>query len=244
MYGWRARIGLLVPAINTTMETEAWRVAPPGVSVHTARIAGGRAGTPETLRAMDEEGQQAAARLAMVEPDVAIFACTSGSFFEGPGWDGALAERLGKIVGAPVVTAAGAMAAALATTGARRVDLVTPYVADTNRRLVAFLAAAGVTVSRLASFDMLDMFDHAKVAPAEIYRTAKATASADSDALFIACTQLRALELVALLERDLKKPVVSAVQACLWQAFATVGIDPGRDDLGSLIRGLAPGRRS
>ena len=40
MYGWRGRIGLLVPSINTTMETEFWRIAPAGVSVHTARIAG------------------------------------------------------------------------------------------------------------------------------------------------------------------------------------------------------------
>ena len=31
MYGWRGRIGLLVPSINTTMETEFWRIAPEGV---------------------------------------------------------------------------------------------------------------------------------------------------------------------------------------------------------------------
>ena len=36
MYGWRGRIGLLVPSINTTMETEFWRIAPAGVSVHSA----------------------------------------------------------------------------------------------------------------------------------------------------------------------------------------------------------------
>ena len=55
MYGWRGRIGLLVPSINTTMESEFWRIAPPGVSVHTARISGGREGTPETLRHMEED---------------------------------------------------------------------------------------------------------------------------------------------------------------------------------------------
>ena len=45
MYGWRARIGLLVPAVNTIMEPEMWRTAPEHVTVHTARIAGGREGT-------------------------------------------------------------------------------------------------------------------------------------------------------------------------------------------------------
>ena len=60
MYGWRGRIGLLVPSINTTMETEFWRIAPEGVSVHTARIAGGREGTPEELRNMENASKKAA----------------------------------------------------------------------------------------------------------------------------------------------------------------------------------------
>lgn len=30
MYGWRARIGLLVPSINTIMEPEVQRTAPTG----------------------------------------------------------------------------------------------------------------------------------------------------------------------------------------------------------------------
>jgi hypothetical protein len=61
MYGWRGRIGLLVPSINTTMETEFWRIAPEGVSVHSARIAGGRHGTPEELRGMVYSAIQATA---------------------------------------------------------------------------------------------------------------------------------------------------------------------------------------
>ena len=38
MFGWRGRIGLLVPSSNTTMEMEFHRHIPKGVSVHTARI--------------------------------------------------------------------------------------------------------------------------------------------------------------------------------------------------------------
>ena len=78
MYGWRGRIGLLVPSINTTMETEFWKMAPPGVSVHTARIAGGREGTPETLRGMEDASKAAARDVGMVEPDVVVYGCTSG----------------------------------------------------------------------------------------------------------------------------------------------------------------------
>ena len=101
MYGWRGRIGLLVPSINTTMETELWRIAPQGVSVHSARISGGRHGTPEELRSMEEASKAAARDVAMVEPGVVIYGCTSGSFFEGPDWNRRICEQLTAITGAP-----------------------------------------------------------------------------------------------------------------------------------------------
>jgi maleate cis-trans isomerase len=236
MYGWRGRIGLLVPSINTTMETEMWQVVPKGVSVHTARIAGGRHGTPETLRGMEEEGRRAAAPLAMVEPNVVVYACTSGSFFEGPQWNDKICRELTEITGAPTVTTAGAMVAALRSTHKRKIDIVTPYVSLTNERLKAFLEAHGIQVGRLGTFDMLDMFDHAKIQPIEIYRNVRETVQPDSDAVFIACTQLRAMEMIDMLERDIGKPVYSAVQATAWQSFQHLRINPGLTEHGSLFR--------
>lgn len=38
MYGWRARIGLIVPSSNTTMEAEFWSYTAEGVSIHTSRL--------------------------------------------------------------------------------------------------------------------------------------------------------------------------------------------------------------
>ena len=128
MYGRRGRIGLLVPSINTTMETEFWRIAPEGVSVHSARIAGGRHGTPEELRSMENASKKAAEEVAMVEPDVVVYGCTSGSFFEGPEWNRKICEQLTSIARAPTVTTAGAMAACLMAGGHKKVDIVTPYV--------------------------------------------------------------------------------------------------------------------
>ena len=239
MYGWRGRIGLLVPSINTTMETEFWRIAPHGVSVHSARIAGGRHGTPEELRSMENASKKAAEEVAMVEPDVVVYGCTSGSFFEGPEWNNRICEQLSAITKAPTVTTAGGMAACLLAGGHRKVDVVTPYVALTNERLKQFLKAHGIDVVKLGTFDMLDMFDHAKIQPEEIYSKVKEITSPEAEAVFIACTQLRALEVVDMLERDLGKPVYSAVQASAWQAFGAMGVDPGISDCGSLLRRLS-----
>lgn len=239
MYGWRGRIGLLVPSINTTMETEFWRIAPQGVSVHSARISGGRHGTPEELRGMESASRQAARDVAMVEPSVVVYGCTSGSFFEGPEWNRKICAQLTEITGAPTVTTAGAMAECLLAGGHAKVAVVTPYVELTNERLKAFLRAGGIDVVRLGTFDMLDMFDHAAIQPEAIYRKVCEADSDDVQALFVACTQLRALEVLDLLERDLGKPVYSAVQASAWQAFKTLGIDPQITDCGSLLRTLS-----
>jgi maleate cis-trans isomerase len=42
-----------------------------------------------------------------------------------------------------------------------------------------------------------------------------------------------------MLERDLGKPVYSAVQASAWQAYREMGVDPRIADCGSLLRKLS-----
>jgi maleate cis-trans isomerase len=116
------------------METEFWKIAPAGVSVHSARISGGREGTPKTLRGMEMPAKRRR-DVAMVEPDVVVYGCTSGSFFEGPTWNKKISEQLTAITKAPTVTTAGGMAACLQAGGFKKVDIVTPYVEVTNERL-------------------------------------------------------------------------------------------------------------
>ena len=69
MFGWRARIGVLLPPGNPTVEPELCGMAPTGVSVHFARMeappslgpAGGAAGMEERTRAY-REGLEGPAR--------------------------------------------------------------------------------------------------------------------------------------------------------------------------------------
>lgn len=239
MYGWRGRIGLLATSINTTMEPEFWQLVPAGVSVHTTRVPTERAGTPEALREMEAASLRAAAEIAMGEPDVVVWGCTSGSFFEGPKGNDRITRELSDIVKAPVVTAAGAMAECLIATGVKHVNVVTPYVQLTNERLKQFLGAYGIEVVQLGTFDMLDMFDHAKIEPSAVYAKTKALDHSKADATFIACTQVRALEVLEPLEQDLGKPVYSVNQACAWRAFSLLAIDPGIANRGSLLRSLS-----
>ncbi|MCG8508382.1 MAG: hypothetical protein MI741_04060, partial [Rhodospirillales bacterium] len=54
-YGYRGRIGLIVPSTNTVNEPEFYQMAPPGVSIHTARINLLVKATTESYHAMGAE---------------------------------------------------------------------------------------------------------------------------------------------------------------------------------------------
>ena len=72
-----------------------------------------------------------------------------------------------------------------------------------------------------------------------VYRKVREITTPKSEAVFVACTQLRALEVLDALERDLGKPVYSAVQASAWAAYQAMGVEPRVTDCGSLLRKLS-----
>lgn len=237
MYGWRGRIGLMVPSINTVMEVDFTRMAPPGVSVHTARLFTEREGTFEALIKMEEESDLAARALATCQPGVLVYGCTSGTFIKGPSWNKEIIGKLTKLTGIPTVTTAGSMIIALKAAKLTRISVVTPYVRRTNEQLVKFLEVQGVRVLTLEAFDMLDMFDHAKIEPWQIYELARKAHRKGAQGLFIACTQMRALDVLDPLEQDLGMPVISATQATMWNALKTLDVPARVPGFGRLMRG-------
>jgi maleate cis-trans isomerase len=234
MYGWRARIGLIVPSSNTTMEPDFYRMAPLGVSTHTTRVMNERAGTLEVLTRMEEQTESAAALLATAAIDVVVWGCTSGSFIHGRAFNRQTIEKLERKTGVPAVTTAQAMTEALGVLGCHHISVVTPYVEKTNRLLCDFLRAHDIEVLRLETFDMLDQFEHAVIEPWEIYRKARAACVAGADGLFIACTQLRTLEILEPLERDLGIPVTAANPASFWLALRRTGLHERIPGIGTL----------
>jgi len=51
----------------------------------------------------------------------------------------------------------------------------------------------------------------------------------DTDAYFVSCAQVRVVEVIAPLERDLARPVITSNQAATWWALRQCGIaDPVR----------------
>src|SRR5262249_6583544 len=140
-----AKVGLIVPSVNTTTEPEFAWISPPHISFHAARVFM-NVTTAEALRVMNAEVRRAAELLATLSPDVVAYACKAGSFVDGPEATAALIADIGTIVNCPVVATSTAMVAALRQLGATRVALATPYPQDVTEREECFLIANGFDV--------------------------------------------------------------------------------------------------
>lgn len=212
------KLGLMVPANNTTMEPELldWL---PGSQCRTLRIQRGKGLLgPAEIPAYVERAVALARDYDPAQTDIVAYGCTAAGFIGGPARDAEIQARLADITGKPVVTTASAMIAALRHIGARRIAVVTPYLDLVNERLCAYLEQSGITVLKLASFRAETTDELAAITPAQIATLARETMVRDADALFIACSQLPTRDIMPRLEREFCKPVWSSIKATAWHA--------------------------
>jgi len=219
------RIGLLVPANNTTMETELLAWLPQGATCRTLRIPR----QPGLLTMADIPGYvgqaESLARAFADEPvDLVIYGCTAAGILAGPERDAGIAGSLSAITGSPVVTTANSMVESLREVRAHDIALVTPYAAEVNEQLKSLLARSSIAVRRMSSFGAENVVELGKIGPDAVAARARETMDQECDALFIACSQLPTRAIVGPLEQEFKRPVWSSIKATAWRACNALGV--------------------
>jgi len=224
-------IGVVTP-FDMALDRELWRWVPDDVSLYLTRTP--HVAEPvsiELAEAVSDEADVASATrdVLTAEPVVVAYACTSGSFVDGLGGERRLVRAM-RAAGAPAaVTTSGALVEALAVLGVRRVAVATPYVENVTARLHDFLAEAGATTVSSAHLGL-----EAGIWKVPYETTARLIRQADSpnaEAVFVSCTNLPTYDLVAPLERELGKPLLTANQVTLWAALRradAAAVGPGQ----------------
>lgn len=237
--GTRARIGLIFMASSIAMESEMWAMAAEGVAVHTARIKLPKVtveGIEEMMNA--PELQRAAEHLGSAPIDVLCFGGTSASFLHGTAYDHALIAKLAKWAPGPkVTTASTATLAALKAVKAGPVALATPYVDGVHRRAIRFLEENGHPVVKSDNLGIDTDQALAEVPLEGVYDLVRSVDTPEATAIFISCTNFWTVGVIEALEKELKKPVVSAVQASFWHCLEVLGVNGAKPGYGSLFRG-------
>jgi maleate isomerase len=235
MRGSRGRIGLLVPSVNIVVEPETNVMLPEGVTAHAARVSLESSEELAGVSDLVRNAENAILQLVPARVEVIGFACTTASFYAGVEGERRLRARLEEVGGVPVVTAIGAVVAALAGLGAHRVAMATPYSARVNALAQAFLEGNGIDVVSSVGLGIHDTADIGLVDEETVIRVAKRAARADADALFLSCTNLPTISLIAALEAETSLPVVSSNQALIWAMLRRIGVAVGTGQFGGLM---------
>ncbi|MFN7003080.1 MAG: Asp/Glu racemase [Roseinatronobacter sp.] len=209
------RLGLIVLQVDETIESDFRRLFPAHVArLHVTRVSSGAELTPDSIAEMKRALPDAARLLPATEPlDVVGYACTSGTTLIS-------ADRVRDLVTGAVQTRAvtDPLTAALAQChhlGVARLGVVSPYIASVADPIRAAFEAEGVTVPDTLSFGEQVEARVARIAPRSIADAARALAQRSKlDAVFLSCTNLRTLDILAPLSEELGLPVLSSNQ-CL-----------------------------
>jgi len=223
------RVGLVILATDHTTEIDFQRlVTSERIGVYVSRIHYANPTTPENLLKMQPALTSGAELILPGEPlDAIMYSCTSASVVIG---DDEIEKAINAAKpGVPVVTPTAASVRALSALGARRISILTPYVAETAAPMAEYFTDHGLEIDRFTCLGFSDDREMARIAPKEIEAFAIEAMAPTSDALFISCTALRAAQVAGTIEQKIGKPVVSSNLATAWACLRLCGdnsVDP------------------
>ncbi len=235
--GARARIGMVVLQSDQTIEHEfATLLRRDGIALYHARIPNEMEVTHDTLRQMEADLPVAAGLLpSSFEFDVIGYCCTSGATMIGE-------DRVDQILRAahPQAKTSNPITACKAALGSlklKRIALITPYAPDVTTEMRDNLAAAGFEVNAIGSFNQTDDFKVARISSDCILAAIKEIGQRpDCDGVFVSCTSLRVMPVIAEAEAHLGKPVLSSNQVTAWHLARLAGITDEIASGGSLFQ--------
>ena len=238
MFGWRARLGFLVPPGCPTVEGEVPPIMPRGVTAHFSRmVAEGKTGSldgqEERNRSQIEHLDHSVRLLSLVKPKVMALAHTATSYTLGRDGEEQLIKRLEAEYRVPFLSAFSSVVMALERLGAKRIALGAPYGESITLKGKAHLETFGFEVVSHGRLDnVTNIYDET---PERAYGLAKKVDMPEADAVFLSGVGLATMSVLGILEQDLDKPVISSMAALTWASLRAAKVDEPIEGYGRLL---------
>ncbi|WP_459617018.1 maleate cis-trans isomerase family protein [Bordetella sp. 2513F-2] len=230
-----SRIGLFVPSSNTTIEPEFYRALPAHVTLHAARLYLTQIATDSIENVVGDIETQAR-NLASADVDVLVLGATAPSFLKGLGYDVEVTRRIERASGKPATTTSTALVNALKKLGISRVALGAAYDDKVNSIAKGFLEASGFEVVRVKGLGLVDNLVVGRLDGSSARDLAREIDCPQAQAIVLACTNWRTMDVLEQLEQELGKPVLSTTQVSIWAALHMIGETGPLNGYGQLLR--------
>lgn len=235
--GAKGALGLIVLQVDETIEHDFRRIfADPDLALCVSRIPSGEELTPGTISKMEIDLPRAASLLPpAMDFDVVGYACTSGTALIG-------ANRVAELVRTACRTRAVANPLTASFNAMRALDIksigiVSPYIETISDSVKQAFEQSGFTAPASISFGEEVEARVARIDPASIRAAALELGRKPGlDAIFLSCTNLRTLDVIDDLEKELDLPVLSSNLAFAWEMSRQLANDVSIDAPGRLFR--------
>ena len=245
-WGSKARIGLITPHMDIVPEREFQTLAPSDISIHVARVPLGWRGGPEpaligldAIRAFADPPyvDDAVELLAAAPLDSIAYGFTSSSYLLGPEGDIELSKRLeGGSQGLPIVIPCQSVLFALQALGINKLTMINPpwFPEELTDMGANYFRTSGVDVVGAESARGLAT-DQLSVTPEKVFEWVRSNVPDSTECVFLGGGGLRAISVIAALEEDLSKPVITANQIAFWHAIRLAGVTESIDGYGEIF---------
>lgn len=247
--GHRARIGVIIPSTNTSVEYDCQRIIPRGVSWHFSRFMIAHADLSDDenfMRFLDMLRQTIGVSIESLmtsKPDHVMMGMSAETFWGGIKGNDGFVDRIHEAVGhdTGLTTGANAVISALEALGVpgnanKTVAVITPYqpVGDRNVRL--FFEDSGYNVKHVLGLRCENAHDAIALLQDHVVMDAVRQVDGDDiDAIIQVGTNLSTASYFPVLEKWLGKPVLPINVATAWHALRSCGVHDQYDHLGLLF---------
>ena len=174
--------------------------------------------TNETLTKMADDITHVTKEILPGEKlDCVAYGCTSGTVAAGYN---SIKEKINLVKPeAKVTTPITSAIKVLKKLKIKNISIFTPYTDLINQSIIDYFKKSEINIKSLHYFDIASDLDIGKVDRNYLFEVLSNINLDESDALFISCTALPALDLIDKLEKKLNKIVLSSNQTLIWEAL-------------------------
>ena len=231
-----ATIGMVVLQTDQSLEHDFQRLIPAQKIIqHVTRIPSDREVTFDTLSSMQQTLPEAVSLFPpAAQFDVVGYGCTSGTSVIG-------VDNIHQLIKSHCNTKAvtepvSALIAACKKLDLKSIAFLSPYVEDVSATLRATLQQSGIRTPVFGSFNEEQEEKVVRIDRKSLTDAALELGNhQDVDAVFLSCTNLRTLDVIADIEKEISKPVLSSNQVLAWHICVLAGLELRRERMGVLL---------